>query len=483
MGRFFGKKLCAVSFLTYTEFVKSYTYIHFLLKADRSKPIADSYKPVTMNISIFGLGYVGAVSCACFASSGHSVIGVDVNPHKIDLINRGQSPIIEKDLDRFIAEGVQSGRIRAMLSVAEAIQQTELSLICVGTPSLLNGNIDTGYVYKVAQQIGEALAQKNGFHSVAIRSTVTPGTVKTCAEIMEDASGKKLNVDFGIASNPEFLREGTAIADFFNPPYTVIGASCEQTQQQLTELYANLDAPVFSLRPEESEMIKYVNNNFHALKVTFANEIGNICKELHIDSHVVMDIVAKDTKLNLSPYYLKPGFAFGGSCLPKDVRGLTYQSKALDLQTPLLNSLMPSNEYQIQRALQLIMQEGKRKVAVLGFAFKAGTDDVRESPMIQLIENLLGKGYELQLYDKNVSLSKLLGKNKDFLTSHIPHISRLLKDNLDSVVAFAEIIVIGNGSEEFTAVLNHIRPDQVVLDLVRIDPARTSDEQYKGICW
>ncbi len=436
-----------------------------------------------MNLSIFGLGYVGAVSCACFAKLGHQVWGVDINQHKIDLINSGKSPIVEKDLEEYIAEGVAKGKIEALKQVQQAVHASDVSIVCVGTPSQLNGNIDLSYIYKVCLQIGEALKDKSGFHSILIRSTVVPGTVKECTEIIANASGKQNLIDFAVGSNPEFLREGTAIYDFWNPPYTIIGTNSEKTETQIKELYKDIDAPIYTLKPEESEMIKYANNNFHAMKITFANEIGNICKALQVDGHKVMDIVAKDTKLNLSPYYLKPGFAFGGSCLPKDVRGLNYRAKLLDVKTPLLNSLLESNDYQVQRGLQMVFETGKRKVGVLGFAFKAGTDDMRESPMITLIETLIGKGYDLSLYDSNVLLSKLMGKNKDYIIGHIPHISRLLKESIQEVIDNSDVIVIGNKASEFKEVLPQISKDKIVIDLVRIDTERSSGENYQGICW
>ncbi|WPP50561.1 nucleotide sugar dehydrogenase [Catalinimonas niigatensis] len=436
-----------------------------------------------MKISVFGLGYVGAVSCACFARMGHNVIGVDVSDLKIKLINSGKSPIVEKDLDEYIEDGITKGNITATNNVESAVHNSDISIVCVGTPSQINGNIDLTYIYRVCNEIGEAIKTKKGFHTVVIRSTVVPGTIKQCAQIIEDVSGKKHGQDFGVASNPEFLRESTAIEDFWNPPYTVIGTLCEQSEKQLIELYSNIDAPIFALKPEESEMIKYANNNFHAVKVTFANEVGNICKELGVDGQKVMEVVASDKKLNLSSYYMKPGFAFGGSCLPKDVRGLNYRAKTLDLKTPLLSSLMNSNNYQVERGLQLIYKTGKRKIGFLGFAFKGGTDDLRESPIVEIIETLLGKGYDLSLYDSNILLSRLMGKNKDYLTGHIPHINRVLKDSAEDVIKESDIIVFGNKSEEFKQILNNMPKDKIVIDLVRIDKSRTTKDNYVGICW
>ncbi len=436
-----------------------------------------------MNISVFGLGYVGAVSCGCLARDGHRVTGVDVNGDKVTLINGGSAPILEEGLDDLIKEGTAKGLLAATTDTQAAVRQTDMSIVCVGTPSQDNGKIDLQYIFRVCREIGEALRAKTDYHSVVIRSTVAPGTLSRCKEILEESSGKACGTGFGLAGNPEFLREGTAIRDYYNPPYVVIGSFDVRTAERLTGIYAPLETKTFSLRPEESEMIKYANNNFHALKITFANEIGNICKELGIDSHRVMDVVVQDTKLNLSPYYLKPGFAFGGSCLPKDVRGLIYQAREMDLKTPLLSAIIESNAFQLERGIQMIMQSGRRKVGILGFAFKAGTDDMRESPVIALTETLLGKGYELALYDPDVVLSRLTGRNKAFINLHLPHISRLMKPTMEEVVRFSEVVVIGTRNPAYRDVFDLAGPDRLVIDLVRLDPGRTSDSTYAGICW
>lgn len=435
-----------------------------------------------MNISIFGLGYVGAVSSACLAKQGHKVIGVDINDSKIKQINDSKAPIVEEGLEQMIEKGVKDKRLHATKNVQEAVMSSEVSIICVGTPSLLNGNINLSYIFNVCEEIAQEIKKKDTFHSIVIRSTVKPGTLEDCGEIIEDISGKKLNQDFGMASNPEFLREGTAIDDYFNPPYTIFGCTCTQTEDQLREIYGNIDAPIYSLKPKESEMIKYANNNFHALKITFANEIGNISKELGVDGHVVMDIVTKDKKLNLSSYYMKPGFAFGGSCLPKDVRGLNYSAKSLDLKTPMLDSLISSNKNQIERAFRMIEKTGSKKIGFLGFSFKAGTDDLRESPVLTLIEKLIGKGYELKLYDKNVILSKLTGKNKEFLQAHLPHINRLLESNIEEVIESSEVLIIGTKEEEFKKIVKE-EDQKTIIDLVRIDKEKVSGGNYIGICW
>lgn len=436
-----------------------------------------------MNISVFGLGYVGVVCCACFSRDGHTVIGVDVENTKVDLVNGGKSTIIEKGLEEQISSSVKKGLLSATRDYKQAVFGTDISFICVGTPSLSNGAINLAYIYEVAKQIASVIKDKKSYHTVVIRSTVKAGTLKTCKEIIEDISGKIHGIDFGVVSNPEFLREGTAMYDFVNPPYTIIGTVSDKSRDVMAELYRSIDAPIYYIKPEEAEMIKYANNNFHAMKIAFANEIGNICKENKVDGHVVMDIVAKDTKLNLSPYYLKPGFAFGGSCLPKDVRGLTQIAKSLDIKTPLLSSLIKSNLYQIERGLELIYDTGKRKVGFLGFAFKSGTDDLRESPIVTVIEALIGKGFDLSVYDSNVHLSSLLGKNKEYINSHIPHIYKLLKENISDVIQSSEVLVIGNNAKEFKEILTTIPSNKIIIDLVRVDKGKTSKDNYIGICW
>lgn len=436
-----------------------------------------------MNVSVLGLGYVGAVSSACFSNLGHKVIGVDVNPQKVAFVNDGKSPIVEKNLEELIEKNIKEKRLSATTDLTPAVMNTEISIICVGTPSLLNGGIDLSHIYEICSEIGAVLRNKSEFHTVVIRSTVSPGTVMYCSELIEKQSGKTLNVDFGMASNPEFLREGTAVKDFSEPPYTIIGATCSKSEEALKKLYEGITAPLYCMKTTEAEMIKYANNNFHALKVTFANEIGNICKELNIDSHKVMEIVTKDTKLNLSPYYMRPGFAFGGSCLPKDVRALNYKANSLDLKVPMLNSLMTSNEYQIQRVLQMVMSTKKRKIGILGFAFKNGTDDLRESPVVSLIESLIGKGYQLSLFDSNVFYAKLLGKNKEYIEAHVPHMINLIKPTMEEVIKEVDVIIIGNNSAEFKKVFELTTPSQTIIDLVRIDAGRTTSGNYVGICW
>ncbi len=437
-----------------------------------------------MRISIFGLGYVGAVSAGCLGQDGHTVIGVDPYQPKVDLINAGQTPVIEKDIGEIIAKVVADGRLRATRDVGAAIRDSEISLICVGTPSQNNGSLDLKYVRAVCEEIGLVLKEKDAFHVVVARSTMLPGSMRTVViPTLEEYSGKKAGVDFGVCNNPEFLRESTAVYDYYNPPKTVIGETDARAGDLLARLYQALDAPLVRTSVETAEMVKYTDNVWHALKVGFANEIGNISKSLGINGHEVMDIFCKDTKLNLSGYYMKPGFAFGGSCLPKDVRALTYKARAMDLNTPILNAIMPSNQVQIEKGISMITEKGNRKIGVLGFSFKAGTDDLRESPLVEVIERLLGKGYEVCLYDRNVKIASLVGANKDYILNKIPHISRLMVDSIDDVMVHAETIVIGNGSEEFHDIVDRLQDGQVVVDFVRLGDRQSHDTQYDGICW
>lgn len=437
-----------------------------------------------MRISVFGLGYVGAVSAGCLAKDGHNVFGVDPNTAKVDFINNGRTPIIEKDIGEIIAEAVAGRRLKATTDVCEAVSATEISLICVGTPSQVNGNLDLSAVRKVCEQIGAVIKDKSSFHVVVARSTMLPGSMRSVViPTLEQASGKKAGEDFGVCINPEFLREGTAVWDYYNPPKTVIGESDTVTGDMLVRLYDKLNAPLIRTDVETAEMVKYTDNAWHALKVAFANEIGNICKAAGIDGHKVMEIFCQDTKLNLSPYYMKPGFAFGGSCLPKDVRALTYKGRSMDLDLPVLNAIIPSNRRQVETGIGMVTAYGKKKVGILGFAFKVGTDDLRESPLVDLVEALLGKGYELKLYDRNVNLAALTGANRSYILNHIPHISRLMVSDMSEVLEFADVIVIGNAAEEFKRVIGQLRPGQVVIDLVRIVPRKSEPGRYDGICW
>lgn len=437
-----------------------------------------------MRIGIYGLGYVGVVSAACLARNGHTVIGVDPNAIKVDMVNAGRTPIVEKDVGDLIAAAAAEGRLSATTDPAEPVRATDLSLICVGTPSQLNGSLDLRYVRNVCEQIGAALAQHDGYHVVVARSTMLPGTMREVViPTLEEHSGKRAGVDFGVCNNPEFLREGSAVRDFYEPPKTVIGASDERAGDVVAKLYEELDAPLIRTSVDAAEMVKYTDNVWHAVKVTFGNEIGNVCKALGIDGHEIMEIFCQDTKLNLSPYYLKPGFAFGGSCLPKDVRALTYKARRLDVELPLLNSLLPSNRLQVEKAIRMVTQKGHRRVGVLGFSFKAGTDDLRESPMVDVIEHLIGKGYDIRLYDRNVRVASLVGANRDYILNHIPHISRLMVDSLDALLEHAETIVVGNADPSFREVPALMRDDQVMVDLVRVREGTSEEDRYDGICW
>ena len=430
------------------------------------------------------MGYVGTVSAGCLAQNGHEVIGVDPVRTKVDLINAGRSPIIEVEIGEIVAEAVRSGRLRATDNQDEAINQTELSFVCVGTPSQANGNLDLTYIRRVCELIGKALKNKPARHTVVIRSTILPGTMhQIVIPTLEECSGKKAGADFGVCNNPEFLREGSAVKDFNSPPKTVIGEFDHASGELLAALYAKLDAPFIRTDLETSEMIKYVDNSWHALKIGFANEIGNLCKAFSIDAHEVMKIFCQDKKLNISSAYLTPGFAFGGSCLPKDLRALAYKAKMHDLQLPIMNAVLPSNELQVAKGLRLITENGHRRIGVLGFSFKAGTDDLRESPMIEVIEHLIGKGYDLRIFDRNVNLASLVGANRDFILNRIPHISRLMVDGIDAVLDHAQTVVIGNKDPEFQGVLERLHDDQRMVDFVRITNRRSENGKYDGICW
>ena len=438
-----------------------------------------------MRVSVFGLGYVGCVSAAAFADDGHEVIGVDVIPEKVAAVSEGRSPIVEPGLDELLKRGVTQGRLRATTCTEDAVRSTDLSLLCVGTPSRKNGSLDLTYLTRVCEEIGRVLKDKDEYHVVVVRSTVLPGTTHGhVIPALQAASGKKYGEGFGVSVNPEFLREGTAIKDFRNPPLTMVGHNHAADAAPTMALYQNIDAPLFSASIRVAEMMKYTSNAWHAVKVVFANEIGNLCKRVGVDSHEVMDIFCQDDKLNLSPYYLKPGFAFGGSCLPKDVRALQYRAKEVDLEMPLLNSLLGSNRLQVQHAIDRIVDTGKKRIGLLGFSFKAGTDDLRESPMVILAEALLGKGYQLCIYDRNVSLARLVGANKQYINEQIPHLSQHLCESIDEVIDSSDVIVIGNAAPEFSQAVTRCRPEQVVVDLVRIplDFSQVS-AQYDGICW
>ena len=435
-----------------------------------------------MRINIFGLGYVGCVSAACLAKRRHSVCGIDIDPVKVNIINSGKSPIVEDGLDELISETVSSSNLKAM--IGSQIPEADISIICVGTPSNENGSLDLKYLIKLAKQIGEFLTQTKSYHLIVNRSTVLPGTIEDILiPIFESFSGKKAGEDFGVCMNPEFMREGSSIYDFNNPPLTLIGELDKKSGDTLEKIYTDIDAPLYRSNIKVAEMLKYSSNTFHALKVTFANEIGNICKKVGIDSHEVMEIFTKDTKLNISSYYLKPGFSFGGSCLPKDLRAITYKAKELDLDLPLLNSLMASNKQQIENAFNIISKTGKKNIGVLGLSFKAGTDDLRESPIVELLEKLIGKGYNLKIFDEEVSMAKIFGSNKKYIETVIPHISSLISTSIKGVIDDSDLVIIGK--KEISYLDSLTENDSVyIFDLVKLfSQNKQPKENYEGICW
>lgn len=440
-----------------------------------------------MNISIFGLGYVGCVGAACLAKLGHRVVGVDVNENKVRLINEGKPTIIEEGIAELCAEAHAKGLMSATMNVREAVHATDVSFIVVGTPSSKEGHLNLNYIYKVAEQIGAALsdkpANKDGLrHIVAIRSTVLPGTNEKVGEIIAQASGLVRGKDFTIVSNPEFLREGTSVKDYFNPPLTLVGTDMPEAEAVFREIYKGIEAEFICTDIRVAEMMKYVNNTYHALKIVFGNEVGNICKELNIDSHKVMEIFCKDKQLNISPYYFKPGFAYGGSCLPKDMKALKTLAHDHYVEVPVIEAIGESNELQKRRAVQLIMAQGQRKVGILGLSFKSGTDDLRCSPIVDVVESLLGKGFEIRIYDKNVKVSELTGTNKDFILAKIPHLQHFVTDDLETVCRESDVLVVTNKEAEFADVLGRW-PGKTVVDLVRQWKEVDYEGHYEGLSW
>ena len=440
-----------------------------------------------MNISIFGLGYVGCVGAACLAKLGHRVVGVDVNENKVRLINEGKPTIIEEGIAELCAEAHEKGLMSATMDVREAVHATDVSFIVVGTPSSKEGHLNLNYIYKVAEQIGAALsdkpANKDGLrHIVAIRSTVLPGTNEKVGEIIAQSCGLVRGKDFTIVSNPEFLREGTSVKDYFNPPLTLVGTDMPEAEAVFREIYKGIEAEFICTDIRVAEMMKYVNNTYHALKIVFGNEVGNICKELNIDSHKVMEIFCKDKQLNISPYYFKPGFAYGGSCLPKDMKALKTLAHDHYVEVPVIEAIGESNELQKRRAVQLIMAQGQRKVGILGLSFKSGTDDLRCSPIVDVVESLLGKGFEIRIYDKNVKVSELTGTNKDFIMAKIPHLQHFVTDDLEAVCRESDVLVVTNKEKEFAELLARY-PNKTVVDLVRQWKEVDYEGHYEGLSW
>jgi len=430
-----------------------------------------------MRVSVFGLGYVGSVSAACLARAGHDVIGVDVNEEKAAMINAAASPVVEPGLESVLAEVVRAGRLRATVSSAEAIRESDLALVCVGTPSRPNGQLNVDALQRVGEEIGRALANRCEPYTVVLRSTVLPGTVKgvLVPAIRAGADGR-FHAPLRIAVNPEFMREGCALRDFAAPPLTLVGCDDAETAYVLESLYTGVDAPFVHTSVKTAEMVKYAANAFHALKVCFANEIGDACNAFGADAQEVMRIFRMDRKLNVSDAYLRPGFAFGGSCLPKDVRALLHAAARADMPLPLLGAILPSNEAQIRRAVETVLATGMRRVGVVGLAFKPGTDDLRESPMVTLVEALIGKGCNLRILDRNVSVARLVGANRRYIEEEIPHISSLMCSSSQALLDHAQVIVVGSAGEDAADVLGDVAPDQVLVDLTRSTVQRVSEE-------
>ena len=438
-----------------------------------------------LSISVFGMGYVGSVTAACFAHVGHRVTGVDVSPAKVEMMASGRSPIIEARMSELVEEGHQAGRLRATTDAARAVLDSEISFVCVGTPSLRSGKLDLSYVERVVHEIGAALRQKNSYHVIVLRSTVLPGTTESLViPAVEKASGRRAGTDFAVCYNPEFMREGSAVADFLQPPYTVLGAQNTEHLVLVRQLYKPIPGTVFETSIPVAEMVKYVCNAFHAVKIGFANEVGTLCKSLGVDAEVVTKIYTSDTKLNISPAYLSPGFAFGGSCLPKDLRALGHRAKELDLGLPLLESVLLSNALHIDRAVEAVLRTNKKKIAFLGLSFKPGTDDLRESPQVQMIKRLLGEGSQLRVWDRDVSLGRLAGSNRQYIEEVIPHIGSLLSADLEEVVRSGEVVVIATKVDK-DQLAGCLRPEQVVIDLVNLASASRpgTAASYQGICW
>ena len=441
---------------------------------------------MSRKISVFGLGYVGAVTAACLAHRGHTVVGVDLSPAKTAALAAGRSPIVEPRIGEIIAEAHAAGRLTATQDAAQAVLGTDISFLCVGTPSLRNGKIDLGHVEPVCREIGQVLRQKRTPHVVALRSTVLPGTAETVViPALEAFSGRKEGETLHVCANPEFMREGSAVADFMAPSMTVIGAHRKESADLLADVYAWAPAPCISTSLRTAEMLKYVCNAWHAVKVAFANETGSLAKQMGVDAAELMQAFITDEKLNISASYLQPGFAFGGSCLPKDVRALQYRARELDLELPMLESVLASNEVHLERAVEMVLRTGMRRVAVLGLSFKADTDDLRESPQVQLVKRLLGEGCSVRVWDENVSLGRLIGSNRQYIEDVIPHVGSLLRTDLADALAEAEVVVLGTRAVAPDRLQAVLQAGQLVVDLVNIEKSRrlSGHDGYQGICW
>ena len=438
-----------------------------------------------MNISIFGLGYVGCVSLACLARDGHEVIGVDVDRTKLELIAAGKTPVVEEGMVELVAAAAASGRMRVTDDVRDAVANTEISLVCVGTPSAANGNQDLSAIHRLSADLGAALKDKASPHVIVFRSTLAPGTVEDVIRpIVEDASGKRDGEHFHLCFQPEFLREGSSIRDYDKPPFTIVGANADYPVEVLRALFGHLPCAFHTTSVRAAEMVKLCCNNFHALKITFANETARLCGSLGVDPFEVMDLLCKDTQLNISKAYLKPGYAFGGSCLPKDLRATLYMAKQHDVELPMLGGVLPSNREHVARAVDKVLATGKRRIGLIGLSFKTGTDDLRESPTVTLAEQLIGKGMRLSVYDPEVHLSRLLGANKRFIEQHLPHIGELICADVRDVVAKSDVLIVSLADPKvFDVLRDSVRPEQLVLDLVRIPSASSWPCNVAGLCW
>lgn len=436
-----------------------------------------------MKVAVFGLGYVGSVSAACFAKLGHQVVGVDVDSQKVDAINNGSSPIVEKGLDEIIRQTVKAGKLRATYNPTEAVETSEVALVCVGTPSLPHGGVDLKYIERVCKEIGAALSDRNNYYTVSVRSTILPGTIERCGRIIAESSGKSEFHDFAVCCNPEFLREAVSVADFFDPPYILLGCPNARSERVMRNLYRGVDAEIVAAPIGVAEFMKYINNTWHALKVSFANEIGSLCRHFRLDSHQVMNLFFRDTRLNISEHYLHPGFAYGGSCLPKDTRGMARLAVESAVMCPVIQGICASNEMHIKRAIDIITGLPGKKVAMLGLTFKPGTDDLRESPYLEVAERLIGKGYRLSIFDSNLQLDKLVGQNKAFVEKHLPHLVALLKPSAEDVLQCAEIVVAGTSARAIEPLLGALSTDVAIVDLVRLGDKFLTRRNYYGICW
>ena len=439
-----------------------------------------------MDIAIYGVGYVGAVAAGCLASFGHSVLAVDVNQSKVDIVNSGRPPLFEPGLPELIATAVADKRLVATVDGSKAFDASEMLFVCVGTPGLANNKLDLSFIIGLAEEFGRKLAAATDGRrrTLVFRSTVLPGTMDAVVlPILERASGLKAGVDFGLGYMPEFLREGQGVDDFLHPATTVVGFNHPDSLPALRALNEGMGGTVFECSFATAEAIKFTNNAWHATKIAFANEIGAISKASGIDGRQVMEILSSDTKLNVSRAYMRPGFAFGGSCLPKDVTALCNHAQAVGVQTQFLSSLLPSNVSHIARALDVVVGFGHRRVALLGLTFKPGTDDLRDSPLVELAERMIGKGYDLRIFDPNFAYEDIVGRNRRFILTALPHVGSLLVDSLEDALRHASTVVVGHNSPVFAALPGLVTPEHCILDLEGGASALAGAAHYQGLCW